>query len=352
MTDTRITATIESMYETSARLKGHSHTRTAFTLGQRCVELVTRPHDSATGIGLDKAFTCKTSTMDIDFRLTVIDDQDTHHHPDIDWPMEWFEPFGVLRPELSGPYRFALDIHSKSLGVYDPRTREAVVWFHDIERIPYWFAATPFRLQLSWFADSFDGEMIHAAGIEVERGVALLVGPGGAGKSTLTLSAMVHGSRTLGDDFLLIENRHAYPIYRRTKFHDSTLNLFGDAASPIGPVLNADNPGEKRIMNIDDDLLCTSGLPVTAVFVPRIGTRAHVSRLSEPQAVRSALGPTMMGLLGGSRDTLHRIVNLIRSVPTFEIEVGPDMADNAKALITAAGDVSARVPSDGSGDHR
>jgi hypothetical protein len=333
MTEPTISSTIESMFDASRRLRTRDHCSTAFAFGKHIVEMTTASHHNVNGISLESAFHIASQTEQEPFRLTVIDDDETGCQPSLDWPSWWFEPFGIVRPELSGDIKLALDIHSQSLCAYDPRSREAVVWFHDIRKIFYWFAATPFRLQLSWFADAFDGEMIHAAGIEVGPSAALLVGPTGAGKSTLTLSAMCEGSRILGDDFSLLDGVSCHPIYRRTKFHDTTMDLFDHSIDAIGTVMNAGVLGEKRIVDTNDKFLCPTGLPIAAVFVPRIGDRAQVRSIPESRAVHSTLGPTMMGLLGGSHRTLQRIVRLVRAVPTYEIEVGPNMADNARLLI-------------------
>ncbi len=333
MTDDRITATIELMFDASRRLSARDHSKTTFALGEQRVEMKVAHHRNLNGISLEGAFQPITQTDPEPFQLTVIDDEDAGCRPDLKWPAQWFEPFGIMRADLSGHIKLALDIHSQSLCAYDTRSREAVVWFHDVRTISYWFAATPFRLQLSWFADTFDGEMVHAAGIEIEGSAALLIGPGGAGKSTLTLAALAQGVRTLGDDFLLLTHQRAFPIYRRMKFLDSTLDYFGHAIDPIGTVMNVDATDEKRIVETNDNFLCQTGLPIAAIFVPRIGARARVRRTSESQAVRSILGPTMMGLLGGSHGTLSRIARCVRSVPTYEIEVGQDMASNARLLI-------------------
>lgn len=334
MTEPAVASIIELMFEASRTLFSGEHETTRFALGDRLVELNSTFHQNVSGIDLHGAFRPIDGSQPADFRLTVIDDETTGTRPALNWPTSWFEPFGIVRADLSGPIRFAVDIHSRSLSAYDPTTREAVVWFHDLCRIPYWFAATPFRLQMSWFADFFNGEMIHAAGIEVNGSTALLVGAGGAGKSTLTLAAMHEGARIFGDDFLLLTERYAHPVYKRTKFHDTTLELFNSSDDSVGKVMNAGIAGEKRIMDTNETFLSSNGAAIAAVFVPRIGEQARVRSISEAQAVRSALGPTMLGLLGGSRGTLSRIVDLVRAVPAFEIEVGPDMTANARAVFT------------------
>jgi hypothetical protein len=108
----------------------------------------------------------------------------------------------------------------------------------------------------------------------------------------------------------------------------------------IGPVMNANVAGEKRIVDTRQSRIREGLLPVAAVFVPRIARRAQVLPLSKSDAVRSTLGPTMMGLLGGSAGTLNRISSLVSSVPTFQIDMGPDLEANVHALIDAMTNVT------------
>ena len=340
MTDPRIARTVDAMVEASLKLQSSEHCSNRLALGAQIVEVSYPTHQSPAEITIHDAFLEPEGDGKANFQLTVIDDSIVGRPPTLDWPRAWYEPFGVVKESLSQPYRFAVDVHSGSLSMFDPETRRAVVWFHDTSTVPYWFAATPFRLQLSWFADTFGGEMIHAAGLEFGDAAALVVGPSGAGKSTLTLSTMLQGNRTLGDDFLLLSGHSVQTIYRRAKVHDATCRLLGDRLVEIGSVVNAEVAGEKRIVNTYSLKISQDLLPVAAVFVPRIGTHARVSPLSKPNALRSTLGPTMMGLLGGSAGTLRRITSLVNSVPTFRIDVGPDLAANAHALIEAMADVT------------
>ncbi len=344
MTDPRLTRVIDVMFRAGGEVLEAPHCSTGFALGAHLVAVNFLPHRNHAGIPLDRAFLETPAGVRPDFTLTVIDDTVTRAAPRPDWPAQWHEPFGVVKSRYSQPYRLAVDVHSQSFTVFDPRNKHAIVWFHDVEKIEYWFAATPFRLQLSWFADTFGGEMIHAAGLEFGDEAALLVGPSGAGKSTLTLAAMLEGVRILGDDFLLLSDGRAQAVYRRTKFHDATLERFEDHLGQIGPVMNPHLSGQKRIVDTSDSLIRRESVPIAAVLVPRIGERARVSTLSRVDALRSVLGPTMMGLMGGSPGTLDRITSLVRTTPTFEIEVGPDMAANVRAIIELMGDLGHRLP--------
>lgn len=349
MTERSIASLVNTMEAAADRVRDVEHVTTRFSFGGHVVEVMTPERHGPTEIPLRDGFLTSGAEGEPDFRLTLIDDAAAGGRPRVGWPAAWQEPFGIVRANYAGQYRVACDVYSGSVAVFDPRSRHAIVWVHDVSAISYWFAATPFRLQLSWFADSFEGEMVHAAGLVIDSGAVLLVGPSGAGKSTLALSATLAGVRSLGDDFLLIRDLQAQAVYRRAKVHDSTIELLDGRAGRLGPVLNPARSGEKRIIDLHPHLLCTEARPITAIVVPQRSTstseRPAVRRVPGADALRHTLGPTMMGLLGGSKGTLTRLAEVVRRVPTFIIDVGPNCAENAQYLVHSMRDVLADRPS-------
>jgi len=332
MTDPRIAAAVADMTASAARMRASRTLSVDFTFGPTTVSLVAPAECASADISVASGFLPGGALSDNSFRINLLYDSIAGEPPAFAWPGEWSLPFGVLQPRHAAPFRFAIDIHSGSFSAFDPSAREATTWFPALGAIPYWAAATPFRLPLSWIADTFDGEMIHAAGVKVGDRAALIVGPSGAGKSSLALACLRQGHHLLGDDFLLLNDGHASAVYRRMKMHDATRALLGGDVSDIGRVINADSLGEKRILDTDRRHLWQGPLEVSAVFIPRIADRARWARLPAAEAVRRALGPTMQGLLGGTAGSLRRIAQLMRTTPAFEISVGPDLGANARLL--------------------
>lgn len=332
MTDARIAATIESMLQAASGVRAGDAVSTRFRFGDSTISVTAPVVTSLAQIPLIDAFLPMPPGVRGDYAITVVDDAHAGPPPAFAWPPTWNLPFGAVQTEYTTPCRFALDIHSGSFSAFDPSAREAVVWFPDAEHIPYWAAATPFRLQLSWIADTFDGEMIHAAGVKIDDRVALIVGSSGAGKSSLALAATRRGHVLMGDDFLLLRGTQVSTVYRRTKIHDATVDLLGGDVADIGTMANATSVGEKRI--IDTHLAHLSSAPedVAAVFVPRIGDEAGLEPISAAEAARRTFGPSMQGLLGGSPMSLRRIVRLMQAVPAFDITVGPDPDLNVQLL--------------------
>lgn len=332
MTDESVTAAIQGLQEAARRFRKSDDSASAFiTVFEWSIEVTYPASADEAPISVRHAFAHAPDRRGADFSITVVDEVSAGLQPQTTWPSSWLSPFGTLRHQQAAPFSLAVDYAANASAAFDPRQHEAIVWCKDARLLPYWARATPFRLPLSWIAHTFGGEMIHGAGVVFGDQAVLLLGPGGAGKSTLALAAAQSGLRLLGDDFLMVSGLQAQAIYRRVKAHDETLKLLAGGRS-IGPVLNADAPGEKRILELDPRLLHVDPISIGALVVPRIGVRARPTRMAAPEFLRRVLYPSMQGLLGGSGVTLKVLANLARCLPAYELEVGPHLQDNVRAL--------------------
>ncbi len=334
VTDPRITAVVDVMIAAARRVRSSPRAQTTrFALGGEVVELVSRKHVNAAGIPIDQAFVPTGTSTPSSLSLTAIDDSDAGYPPPFDWPSEWNEPFGVVQEHHTLPCRFAMDIHTRSFSVWNPASGEAVVWFRDIETIPYWAAATPFRLQLSWIADSLDAELIHGAAVVVDGRAVLLIGPSGAGKSTLALAAVRAGLPILGDDYLLLRREGVQALYRRAKAHQATVSALGPI--PGVEVLNTGEVSGKVILDLNLSTLDSRLVPIALILAPTFGARPEIHKLSAAAIGRRLVVPSIEGLLGGTSGTVVRMARLLRATASAELVVGPDPDANLAVLAEA-----------------
>ena len=268
-----------------------------------------------------------------DFEITCVDAQGPTPLPTGVWPSSWHGPLGVIPAHRTDPFRVAIDRHTQTISVFDVSLGRGVIWTWDFSLMPYWAAATPWRLMLSWCADTFDAEMVHAACLESDDSAVLLVGRSGAGKSTLTLQAVEAGYGLIGDDFALVHEGRIYPVYTRAKAHDDTLALLNDSWR----VLNPEADGEKRIIDIKDRITATdgSGTSIAAVVVPRQGNTAHLARISRGAALRSLAPYSLSGLLGGTGRSLMRMRQLLEPLPAFRLDVSRERSADLQQLAGA-----------------
>lgn len=265
-----------------------------------------------------------------DFDVVCIDARSGIPLPTGQWPSTWHAPVGLMADYRSEPFRLAIDRHSQTISVFHPGWCRGVIWMWDMSLMPYWAAATPWRLMLSWCADTFDAEFIHAACVYQSDQALLLVGPSGAGKSTTALLASEEGMGLVGDDFLLVHEGHTFPIYRRAKAHDSTLDLLDGAWT----VLNEGIEGEKRILDIAAPVgrVPREGIRVFAACVPQVGEDGDLAPISAGEVFKRSAPYSLSGLFGGTRRSLTRTAALLEQLSTFTLPIHKDRQRDQKTL--------------------
>jgi hypothetical protein len=277
------------------------------------------------------------------FRLTIVDDRAGDLLPDPGLPPESHYPLGVVAPELADPFRVAFDEHTRTISVFDASSGRCATWIRSFEALPYWAAATPFRLQLSWMADTFEGEFVHGAAVVRDGRAVMLGGPSGSGKSSMSLLAARRGDALVSDDFLLYAAGHVHSVYTRAKLHRDGLESFGPGGVSVLPVID---DGEKRIIDLNSSpqLAVASSGPLAALVLPTVGAPGEPGVLSAMSAGRALLvlaPPSLSGLLGGVPSSLPRLRALVQSVPSYRWVLSGDRdhdLERLEAVWTEVGD--------------
>ena len=105
---------------------------------------------------------------------------------------------GLLLSYYSAPrLLFALDCEADT----------ALFIADNVHALPPWERPSPMRALLSWWFTGRGKLMAPAAAGATDGGAALMVGPGGSGKSSTSLACMAAGMGWLGDDYVIIDPR-------------------------------------------------------------------------------------------------------------------------------------------------
>lgn len=276
----------------------------------------------------DAFFACEASDDDQDWTLVVLDGEPPAR---VVWDEEYHYPLGQFSREDSGPYRIAIDMHSGSISVFDAEARVCVTWIPVMAAFPYWAAATPFRLQLSFFADADGWEFLHGAAIALANDVLVLGGPSRAGKSTFSTWGTTRGHRLISDDYFLIRDGSVQAIYRRFKLHADSWRVLSarlaEAGSPASAI-NADAPEEKRVFDLPGNLVEPLRRDVSVIALPRFGPRAQAEPLSRGRWLQEVSPHSLSGLLGGSPDSLKRISRFTSGQRTVLLSLEKDQDRN------------------------
>ncbi len=246
---------------------------------------------------------------------------------------------------------------SGALTAVEPAAGRAIFHLPDAGRIPPSERAAPLRDALQLLMAARGLWLTHAGAVgRGGRGV-LLVGRGGAGKSTLALACALAGMEVAADDYVLLEPGQA-PVAHAMQ---STAKLTEDSAARLGlggeaiaagfePTLEGPAkalvdirtiaPGA-MVRQLEISAVIAPVLPpLTSPFVSHTETKGEVSpsdgriepslrTISAAQGLRAVAPSTIVqsGFQGAS--SLAALADLVRRVSSYELELSPDPAANA-----------------------
>jgi hypothetical protein len=229
-------------------------------------------------------------------------------------------------PPLRGAYQAAFE----ALSVLDADAGVAWYWVANARNLPSWEQACPIRQILFWWLAPRGYLQVHGAAVGRPEGGALVVGPAGAGKSTVALACL--GSELLyaGDDYVAVAlepSPHVASLYNSGKLdpahlHERLPRLLAHA-EPL--------EDEKAILYAERHFpqQTTAGFPLAALLVPAVRAERREPRVvpASRAAAFAALGPsTMFQLHTAGAGELATLSSLVARVPCYTLEVGSDLS--------------------------
>ena len=211
----------------------------------------------------------------------------------------------------------------------------AVYHVSDASAVPSYATAAPFLDILHWWMRAHGAQVVHAAALGTPAGGLLLVGKGGAGKSTTALACCSTALRHAADDHCLVTldgPPHVWSLYNAAKVRADHLDRF--------PILRGSRAerfhDDKAIVTLHPHARaqCIAEFPLRAIVVVRITDRPDTAlHPAPPSAVLHALAPsTVFQLKGADQRDLHCIAELSRRVPGHFLDVGTDLTRIAAAI--------------------
>ena len=212
----------------------------------------------------------------------------------------------------------------QSLWLFRSDRAEAIYWVCDLDILPPWERSIPLRSAARWWAANQGGAMVHAGAVGDGYHSVLLVGAGGAGKSTSTLACLDRGLQVLGDDYCLLQSpgsATASPIvhgmYRYAKLNDRSLALL--------PAMQERVVGQAWQGKWLVDLGITEANASTVVAVCEVvqdhSGPTRVEPLSRMKALRALAPSTLFQQRLWERETWQALTSTIRNVPCLCLRV-------------------------------
>ncbi len=224
------------------------------------------------------------------------------------------------------PHLIDFDPGGRMITVIDPGMAQVNVCLSSIEHLPNWERAAPLRSTISWILRQQGIHLLHSAAVSDMNGGALLLGAGGAGKSSASLRCYQAGMTYLGDDLCAIQAGaipRVFNVYGTAKTVWSDLEKFKDLQTLLISqpdslkAIYALNQAPTNTIGANSDLrvllLLDRSLPV--------GT---VRRANPAKAVAIAASSTASFLPGSGQPMLSALANIARRLPVLSISLGEE----------------------------
>jgi hypothetical protein len=244
------------------------------------------------------------------------------------------QPRGAVYYHEEGSIRVAAQPGLQLMSAFDAAKGRAWFWTESAATLPFWEAAAPFRQIFHWWLAERGIELLHGAAVGIPTGGVLLVGRGGSGKSTSALACLDSNLLYAADDYVAVEPGETplvHSLYSSGKLepgHASRLPHLSEPALSGGD-------DEKVVFYVHDhypERTC-AGFPLRAVLAPRItGGEARLVPLSAAVALRALAPSTLLQLHPARAEAFAAMAGLLRAVPAFTLEVGPDIPQIPAAI--------------------
>lgn len=240
-------------------------------------------------------------------------------------------PFGAFYYYAEPPYRVLYQPGPRALSMLDTERSHAWYWVEGAANLSHWECAAPARHILQWFLGATGRQQVHGGAVGTPEGGVLLVGKGGSGKSTATLSTLNSDLLYAGDDYVAVELGETpvvHSLYSSGKVEPHHLERLPYLRRAIW---NADRlDSEKAVIYVQQGWpeKTSRGFPLRAVFIPKVAAERIESRIGEATraAALAALAPsTIFQLHPSGQEALAAMARVLERVPTYTLELGSDI---------------------------
>lgn len=242
---------------------------------------------------------------------------------------DWRSSDHTVRGELplfsDGRFLFGYNLQSRVLSAIDMDRRLAFQCFRSLDRLPQYEWGAPLRDVLGWWLASQGRPLLHSSAVSAFGAAALLVGPGGSGKSTTAALCLEHDAlRFMADDYSAADPGSAQPqlhaVFSTSKLTPDSMGVApasvqGEFSAESGKFLIRHGPG--RIV---------SNAPLVSILLPRLTgeARSDMTPAGPGEALRCLAPSTLFQLPGSGPRELALMSSLVRRVPAYRLNLGRD----------------------------
>ena len=210
-----------------------------------------------------------------------------------------------------------------------PARRVALSSFRNVNLIPAWDMATPFRDLLHQWFRKHDGHLIHGAVVADGQSAVVLAGTYRAGKSSTAFACLRHSRlECLGDDVFLARKIgsewHAFSLYNACKLLPHDVGRFTHNLVPLDDSVRGDGKPTFYLYPAFADRL-PGQRRLAAILLPRITGKSETAfSPAKPGETWRALVPSTLALTPASPEGIAWLTTLARHMPSWWLDIGTD----------------------------
>lgn len=280
----------------------------------------------------DAFIECNNPKAQGSFSIHVWDSSFPDILPDFTWAEEFIFSNQVIPIEVTFPYRVLFDRGQGMISVLNLQNGQGAIWMRDHSQLDPRCFVSPFRTIISWIADTFNAEIVHASGIDIEGKGILISGPSGSGKSSLSIYAANRGFGILSDDAVLFEKGILYPVYSRAKIEIDNRFI---AFDKLNTFKLENSPSSKRILPLSefgDNFV--NNVRMYAFLFPHISGNSSIRSLNVTEASDNLIKHSLRELFGGLPTNSIRLALMLKKFPKYGIELSGDIESDFELILS------------------
>lgn len=220
----------------------------------------------------------------------------------------------------------------------DLKTDECIVWMRDVDQLPEWEETAPLRHCFHWRAYSAGAVVAHTAAFSESDLCVLVTGPGGSGKSTLSVAALAEGFTVLSEDLCWIDLASGAPVARRLYDNIKISHASAHHFQSKGWFLpQAGEPAfAKAVLRLPHQASARGDIRALFCLSGSFAEQTVLKPCSKSMAYRLLAPSTVFLMRTAIAETSARLKNLVEMLPTFELTPSTDPATTVRALFELA----------------
>ena len=241
---------------------------------------------------------------------------------------DWRSSDHTIRGELprfsDGRFKTSYNMQSRALSAIDLQEGLALHCVRSFTELPQYEWGAPLRDIIAWWLTQRGVAIVHASAVSAFGKGALLVGPGGSGKSTTAAQCLRHDALSfIADDYCAVSLRNEpriHPLFRTSK-----LCVVATQSIPgLGAGEFSDATGKVLFRLVGADI--ADDAPLRTILMPEIvdAERSEILPAGKGRAARRLMPSTLFQLPGSARMEMALMGDLIRRVPAFRLRLGRD----------------------------